>query len=81
MVKDGEFYLREGHIGLVREGRLSAGVTALGSLPKKLRENLLLIKDKNAKRAIFEDAEILALYAGKLPGTDGFSTDVKFAME
>lgn len=74
------FYGRDAHAALIREGRLIAGVDSLGDLPPRLSRAALSIKDKIARAALFEDAKTLALYAGKMPGTDGFDTFVKDAM-
>lgn len=42
VVPDFGFYGREGHVLLVREGRLIAGVNVLSELPPKLRQTLLI---------------------------------------
>jgi hypothetical protein len=63
VVPDFGFYGREGHVSVIRENRLVAGVNSLGELPPKLRQSVLLIKDKEAAGATVEDAETLAKYA------------------
>lgn len=67
VVEDGGFYLREQHISLIRERRLIVGVNTLAELPPKLRQAVLLIGDKEASGTTFEDAELLAKYAGLRP--------------
>jgi hypothetical protein len=64
VVPDFGFYGREGHVSLIRENRLIAGVNSLAELSPKLRQAVLLIKDKEAAGATYEDAETLARYAG-----------------
>jgi hypothetical protein len=80
VVPDFGFYGRESHVSLIREGRLIAGVNSLAELPPKLRQNVLLIKDKEAAGATYEDAETLAKYARLAPGTVGFSGFVEAAI-
>lgn len=43
VVPDFGFYGREGHVSLIREERLIAGINFLGELPPKLRQTALLI--------------------------------------
>jgi hypothetical protein len=80
VVPDFGFYGRESHVSLIREGRLIAGVNSLGELPPKLRQNVLLIKDKEASGATVEDAETLAGYARLARGTNGFNAFVDQAI-
>lgn len=75
------FYGREAHATLIREGRLIAGVNFLDELPPKLRNSVLLIKDKEASGATAADAELLTTYqSGFSRGQDGFSSYVQAAM-
>ena len=67
VVPDFGFYGREAHVSLIREGRLIAGVNTLVELPPKLRQAVLLIKDKKGSGTTFDDAETLARYAGLQP--------------
>ena len=60
-------YARESHVDLIEQGRLIAGVNTLDELPPRFRQRMLLIKDKVAAGATFEDAETLAKYAGLRP--------------
>ena len=67
IIPDFGFYGRDAHVSLIREGRLIAGVNTLAELPVKLRNAVLLIKDKEAAGATYEDAETLAKYRGLRP--------------
>jgi hypothetical protein len=79
VVPDFGFYGREGHVSLIRESRLIAGVNHLSELSPKLRHSVLLIKDKVASGTTVEDAETLASYARLLRGTNGFNDFVQGA--
>jgi hypothetical protein len=72
VVSDLGFYGRDLHTGLLRENRLIAGVGALDELPPKLRR-LVSTTETVAAGATYEDAERLAMYAGKLRGTNDFN--------
>jgi hypothetical protein len=74
------FYGREGHVSLIRERRLVAGVNTLNELTPKLRQSVLLISDKEAAGATVEDAETLARYESLAPGTVGFADYVQAAI-
>jgi hypothetical protein len=78
-IPDGGFYLREGHISLIRERRLIVGVNTLSELTPKLRQSVLLIPEKIGKSTTYEDAETLAKYARLAPGTVGFTDYVQAA--
>jgi hypothetical protein len=81
IVPDFGFYGRDAHASLIREERLIAGVNSLDELPDKLRNSVLLIKDKQASGAVADDAELLATYqSGFTRAQDGFSSYVKAAM-
>lgn len=60
-------YAREAHVDLVEQELLIAGVNVLDELPTKLRQRMLLIKDKSAARATFKDAVELAIAVGLRP--------------
>jgi hypothetical protein len=81
VVPDFGFYGRDGHVSLIREGRLIVGCNFLGELPPKLRQAALLIKDKVASGTNAADAEELAQYAGLVPHTTGHKDFVDGAME
>jgi hypothetical protein len=80
VIPDGGFYLREGHISLIREGRLIVGVNTLAELSPKLKQAVLLIEDKAGSSTTVEDAETLARYARLAPGTVGFTDYVQAAI-
>jgi hypothetical protein len=75
------FYGRDAHTSLIPENRLIAGLNFLDELSDKLKDNMLLIKDKRASGATAEDAETLATYmSGFERGTQGFSSYFQAAM-
>jgi hypothetical protein len=80
VIPDFDFYGRDAHVSLIREERLIAGVATLAALPVKLRQSVLLIKDKQAQGATFDDAEILATYARLQRGSNKFNDFVDAAM-
>lgn len=67
VVPDFGFYAHAGHAGLVRQKRLVAGVNTL-SEAGGLRQLLLTVDRKVASHSTAEDAKVLALYAGLIPG-------------
>lgn len=79
VVPDFGFYGRDAHVSLIREERLIAGVNTLQELGPKLRQSVLLIKDKVGSGTTIEDAETLARYARLAPGTVGFGDFVAAA--
>ena len=80
VIPDLGFYGRDTHTGLIREGRLIAGVSYLDELSPKLRRAVLSIEDKVAQGAIYNDAEELALHSGKVRGTIDFGDYMSSAM-
>lgn len=66
IVPDFGFYAREFHASLIREKRLMAGVYTLSELPPKLRTTAMLMP-KVGRQCTFEDATVLAQYAGLRP--------------
>jgi hypothetical protein len=80
VVPDFGFYGRDVHLSLIREKRLIAGVNFLAELPVKLRNGALLIEEKEASGATFDDARTLAAYAGLQEGTVAFNDFVQEAM-
>lgn len=80
IVPDFGFYGRDVHLSLIRQERLIAGVNFLDELPTKLRQGVLLIKDKVPATTTFDDAETLARYAGLIPGTNGYNDFVNDAI-
>lgn len=78
IVPDGGFYLRDMHRQLIRQGRLTAGVSFLGEIKSaELRNALLLVEDKVGQHCLPEDAEVLASFAGLRPGDVGHTTFVQ----
>jgi len=67
VVLDGGFYLRPLHVSLIRQNRLTCGVQYLAELEKDMRQAVLLIKDKTGDGCTYEDAVVLANYAGLRP--------------
>src|ERR1700712_712248 len=67
IIPDFGFYGREVHVSLIRENRLVAGVNFLGELAPRLRNATLLIEDREANGALFDDAVVLAQLAGLRP--------------
>lgn len=84
VVPDFGFYGRDVHVSLVRENRLVAGVNFLGELSPKLRNSALLIEDREASGALYDDAVTLAQHAGLRPDflreDNAFNTFVDEAM-
>lgn len=62
IVPDGGFYLRDFHMSVIRQNRLTAGLTFLEEVPVRLRQALLSIKDKVIYRTTRDDAERLVFY-------------------
>lgn len=81
IIPDFGFYGREHHVALIRQNRLIAGVTTLSEVSPKLQQALLTVAQKIGTRATYEDAEVLAKYAGLVPRTEGFGSFIKTAME
>ena len=80
ILPDGAFYLRDTHVRLIREGRLTVGVNHLSELSPKVRDAALLIEDKRGVQATYEDALTLARHARLLPNTNEFNDFVQQAM-
>jgi hypothetical protein len=80
VVPDGGFYLRDMHVSLIREKRLIVGASFLSELPVKVRQHVLLFKDKVVSGAVHEDAVTLAKYARLTPGTNEFNDYVNGTM-
>ena len=63
VLPDFGFYATRFHRGLMRQGRLIAGISSFDELPD-MRTALLAIEHKEASRCIPDDAALLAQYAG-----------------
>ena len=72
IVPDFGFYGR--NTNLIRQERLLAGVNFLSELTLPLRQAASLIRDKVPCQCSWEDAAVLARYAGLQDGTVGHST-------
>jgi hypothetical protein len=73
IVPDFGFYGRPLHVSLIRQNRLVCGVSYLSQFGQKdsvLRQAVLGIKDKTGQGCTYDDAAVLAGYAGILPGTN-----------
>jgi hypothetical protein len=71
VIPDFGFYGREAHVSLIKEDRLIAAVNFLGELSSKLRNDVLLIKDRHASGATAE-----ATYTSKFRrASEGFAAD------
>jgi hypothetical protein len=69
VIPDFGFYAIPNHIQLMRQQRLTAGLSFLDEVPTKIRQQLLLMPTKLARHCTFDDAECLAGYAGLAKGT------------
>lgn len=81
IIPDFGFYGRPLHTSLIRQNRLTAGVNFLSELEPKLRQNVLLIKDKTGSGCTYEDAETLASYSSLVPGTTAHTEYVQGLVE
>jgi hypothetical protein len=69
VVPDFGFYGRPLHMSLIRQNRLMAGINTFSEVDdKKLRQALELIPDKEGAQCTYDDAVVLAQYAGLIPG-------------
>jgi hypothetical protein len=80
VVPDFNKYAADLHIRLLDEERLIAGVNTLDELPPKLRQRMLLVKDKVLSGTTYDDAVVLAKYAGLITGTNEFNDFVRSAI-
>ncbi|TCU78891.1 hypothetical protein EDE08_101674 [Bradyrhizobium sp. R2.2-H] len=80
IVANARAYLCPLHMSLIEEQRLTVGLNTLSEVSRELQQVLLTIPDKYGYGCTYEDAVVLASYAGKMPDTDGHDTFVKEAM-
>ncbi len=81
VVPDFGFYGRDAHVSLIRQKRLIAGVNFLNELPPKLRQAVMLIEDKEASGAIYDDAELFAKFEAAFGrGTNDYNDTIRSAM-
>ncbi|MDZ4761219.1 MAG: hypothetical protein SGJ21_09125 [Alphaproteobacteria bacterium] len=78
VVPDFGFYGCSFHVSLIRQNRLIAGVNFLDESP--LKNQLLLIGKKLARRSTAKDAATLASYSRLLPGTNAFTDFIQTAI-
>jgi hypothetical protein len=72
VVPDLGFYGRDAHLSLIREERLIGAVNFLSELTPKLRNGVMLDKEKVASGTTFDDAEEFAKYQRLGKGTNAF---------
>lgn len=77
IVPDGGSYLRDIHINLVRENRLTVGLNSLSEVSPTLQQALLTIKDKTAYRTTLEDANRLVTYFPAAHGKPRLITELE----
>lgn len=70
VIPDFGFYGCPFHLSLIDEGRLSAGVNFLDESP--LKNQLLLIEKKLARKCTADDAATLATFSGLTPGRNNY---------
>ena len=81
VIPDFGFYGRDVHTSLIHENRLIAGVNYLDEVPLRLKAALLSIEDKEAHGALYDDAVLLAKFAGLTPHTNEFNAEVDASMQ
>jgi hypothetical protein len=82
LVPEGGLYLRPLHLSLMSENRLAVGLRTFSQITDpQLRQELELVADKSGAFCTYEDAVVLAKYAGLVPGTDGHTTFVQERMK
>jgi hypothetical protein len=67
IVPDFGFYGRPLHLSLIRQKRLTAGLSTLSEAPLSLQQPLLTIPEKYGAGCTYDDAVVLAKYAGLVP--------------
>jgi hypothetical protein len=72
VIPDFGFYATRFHVSLIRQNRLVAGINSFDEV-QDLKSQLVLIETKVGSRCTPDDAEILAMYAGITPGTNGYN--------
>jgi hypothetical protein len=81
VIPDFGFYACPSHMSLIRQQRLTAGVRNLEQLPPLFRQAVLQLEPRTGAGATFDDAETLALTAGKIRGVNDFHDEVQKAMK
>jgi hypothetical protein len=80
IVPDSGFFLKDMHVSLIRQNRLTCGLNSLSEVSDILRHAILGIKQKEGHGCLFEDAEVLAKYRRLEPSTRGFRDYVDTVM-
>lgn len=80
ILSDGGFYLRDLHMSLVRQERLTVGCNFMGELPSRLQHAVVLFDNPSMSHTTFKDAALLAQHAGLIEGTNAFSEFVRQAV-
>jgi hypothetical protein len=82
VIPDFGFYAIPHHIQLMRQERLIAGLNTLSEkrISPEIRQQLLLVRPKLARRCAFDDAETLASYAGIPKHINAYSDFIDEAM-
>jgi hypothetical protein len=73
VITDFGHYGRDYLTSLIREERLICGVRSLSQLSDELRDEVLLMDDKEGYRCTVEDAEALAGFTGWAPHSNGYN--------
>jgi len=72
VIPDFGFYAAPFHTSLIRQNRLIAGIRSFDEVPK-FRNQLIQIEEKVGSRCTPEDAKLLAVYEGLVPGTNEYN--------
>lgn len=67
------------HLSLIEERRMTVGLNFLDEVSTEIRRSLLM-QETLACRCLYDDAEVLAMFAGKPRGTNGFNDYVSACM-
>lgn len=79
VIPDFGFYACPIHSALLRENRLIAGINSFDEVPT-FKQRLLLAQKRIPSHCTAEDAEILAQYAGLIPGINEYNDFVQSAI-
>lgn len=72
VIPDFGFYACKFHSSLIRQNRLIAGLNSFDEVPA-FKSQLLMIDTKMGSHCTPDDAKLLALYAGIIPGTNAYN--------
>lgn len=79
VITDFGFYGHKGHTALIQQGRFVAGINFFAEVPD-MRNELMLIDTKIPSHCTPDDAEDLAIYAGLIRDTKGYSDFIQTAI-